>query len=130
MEDFLVVGGNIFSVFSARSAGGSPDVKAREIRALSHTTHHQLPRSEAKIVGDLRASQTKQRDNAGPFGICSMLSHNACSGGKRGFTCTIRSGVWRRRHYRCSAAEFPELFLLLRFLSLIAPGAGCGPPKC
>lgn len=50
--------------------------------AVSHNAPP-APRSEAKNVGDLRASQSKQRDNAGPFGICSMLSHNACSGGKR-----------------------------------------------
>lgn len=50
--------------------------------------HHQFnPRSEARNVGDLRASPSKQRYRR-PFGICSMLSHNACSGGKTGFTCT------------------------------------------
>lgn len=29
------------------------------------------------------AHHCRNRDNAGPFGICSMLSHNACSGGER-----------------------------------------------
>lgn len=57
------------------------------------------------------------------FAVCCPTMPAAAG---NGLHVHYRSGVWRRRHYRCTSGRIPCFTLVLRFLSLIAP-ARCGP---